>query len=467
MRMALASPGTVGYSGIFSLYTGRSEAVRLYDEPIPGETMMSPYVMYEGNKLHFSLPRGWSSIIQEDRPPVPGTADPLKEIQDALDHPIGSPSIEELARPGMDVVLLFDDLQRPTPAYLALPEIMDRLNRGGIPDEQVAGICAVGTHPILTMDEMKSKVGNKAVTRLRGRLFSHDPNAQDNIIIGRTHRGTLVEVNRRVALADLIIGVGECMPHPVAGFGGGCKIIMPGVCSYHSTADHHFTWMRNRKSRVNLLEGNPFYEDSVDAGRLSRLAFKLDLIINENNEVIRAFAGDPVGEHREASRYAGSLYRVPLPKLADITITSAFPLEIGVQASKALDMAALCTRAGGIIVWVAPQKEAGPIMPLIQEMGSSESSTDFHRRLIEGNVPDHLKAFGISYIMQVVYYKEKAEKFQVFHVTEGLSADQVAMMRFSSCPDLPEAINRISKIMPRADVAIFPSGGTIIPEIVK
>jgi len=428
---------------------------------------MKSYINCEGEKVYFSLPSGWKSIVDEDRPPVPGISDPIQEIEHALDNPIGSPKIEELAQPGMDVVLLFDDLQRPTPAHLALPRIMDRLNRAGIPDEGITGICAVGTHSIPTLDQLAMKVGKEAFTRLTDRLLSHDPHASDNVIIGRTHRGTLVEVNQRVAFADLIIGVGECMPHPIAGFGGGCKIIMPGVCSYRSVADHHFTWMRHRNSKVNLLEGNSFYEESVDAGRLSRLAFKLDLIINEKKQIIRAFAGDPVAEHREASRYAASLYLISLPKLADVTIVSAFPLEMGVQASKALDMAAFCTRSGGAIIWVAPQKEAGPIMPLIREIGSPESASDFHRRLIEGDIPDHLKEFGISYIMQVVYYKEKAEKFAVIHVTEGLSPEQVAMMNFSHCPNLQQAINHIAEKMPQADVAVFPSGGTIIPKVEK
>jgi nickel-dependent lactate racemase len=430
-----------------------------------GGMEMDSYINYEGEKVYFSLPSGWHSIVDEDKPLVPGVIDPMQEIKHALDNPIGSLKIEELAQPGMDVVLVFDDLERPTPVHLALPPMMDRLNHAGIPDERITGICAVGTHQIPTLDQLKIKVGNEAFTRLKDRLFSHDPHASENIIIGKTHRGTLVEVNQRVAFADLIIGIGECIPHPVAGFGGGCKIIMPGVCSYRSVAEHHFTWMRHRNCKVNLLEGNPFHEECVDAGRLSRLAFKLDLILNEKNQIIRAFAGDPVAEHMEASRYAASLYMIPLPKLADVTIVSAFPLEIGVQATKALDMAALCTRSGGAIIWVAPQKEAGPIMPLIREMGSSESASDFHRRLIKGDIPDHLKAFGISYIMQVVYYKEKAEKFTVIHVTEGLSPDQVAMMNFSYSPNLQQAINHITEIMPQADVAIFPSGGTIIPNI--
>ena len=426
---------------------------------------MNHYVNYGEEKRQFSLPKSWNLISAEDKPPIPGVTDPIQEIRRALDHPIGSPKIEELARPGMDVVLLFDDLQRPTPVHLALPEILNRLNHAGIPDERITAICAIGTHPIPTLEQLKKKVGEIAFSRLQGRIFSHDPHASDNVIIGRTHRGTLVEVNRYVAFADLIIGVGECMPHPIAGFGGGYKIVMPGVCSYRSVASHHFTWMRHRNSRVNLLDGNSFYEEIVDAGRLSRLAFKLDFIINEKKEVIRAFAGGPVAEHREASKFSASLYTVPLSKLADVTITSAFPLEVGVQATKALTMAGFCTRSGGVIIWVAPQKEAGSILPLVKEMASSESAGDFHRRLIEGNIPDHLKSFGISYIMQVVYFKELAEKFNVVHVTEGLSPEQVKMMNFSYSSNIQEAIDQVSKKMPQADVGIFPSGGNIIPEI--
>src|SRR4030042_5198174 len=161
-----------------------------------GVNEMAHYVNYEGGKKQFSLPKGWSLISDQDRSAVSGVTDPLKEIREALDHPIGSPRIEELARPGMDVVLLFDALQRPTPVHLALPEILNRLNHAGIPDERITAICAIGTHPIPTLEQLKKKVGEIAFSRLQGRIFSHDPHASDNVIIGRTHRGTLVEVNR-------------------------------------------------------------------------------------------------------------------------------------------------------------------------------------------------------------------------------------------------------------------------------
>jgi lactate racemase len=425
------------------------------------------YVICEGEKLCFALPGGWKVLTAEDRPPVPGVGDPLAEITRALDNPIGSPRIEEIAKPGMDVALIFDDLQRPTPAYLALPEIMNRLNKAGIPDSRITAVCAVGTHPAYGVEQLETKVGKEVIARLPDRVLSHDPYSSENIVIGKTHRGITVEVNPVVASADLVVGVGECMPHPCAGFGGGYKIIMPGVASYRAVADHHFTWMRHRHSKVNMMEGNGFYEEIVDAGRLARLAFKLDLVINEKKEIIRGFAGEPMAEHREAAKFAAGLYWVPMPKLADITITSAFPMEVAVQATKALTMAKFCTRSGGAIIWVAPQRQgAEPIMPLVREMASAETASDFHRRLIRGDIPDALRSFGISYIMQIVYFKELAEMFHVIHVTEGMTAEEVKVMKFDHARTLPEAIDMVARTVPHADVAIFPSGGTVIPGVV-
>jgi hypothetical protein len=87
--------------------------------------------------------------------------------------------------------------------------------------------------------------------------------------------------------------------------------------------------------------------------------------------------------------------------------------------------------------------------------------------LIEGNIPNELKSFGISYIMQVVYFKELAEKFDVIHVTEGLLPEQVKMMKFSYFPNIQEAIDQICEKTPKADAAVFPSGGNIIPEVTQ
>ena len=426
---------------------------------------MEHYLNYEGGRINFLIPSSWNVLTCQDCTAVPIAEDVEKEIDRALDNPVGAPRLEELARPGMKAVVLFDDIQRPTPAHLAFPHILDRLNRGGIPDEAISGVCALGTHPKLSREQLEIKVGKETFYRLRDRIYNHDPHSDENILIGRTNRGIIVEVNKLVAQADLVVGIGECMPHPYSGFGGGCKIIQPGVSSYRAVADHHYTWMRHQHARLNLLRGNPFYEDIVDAARLGGLAFKLDFVMSEKGEVIRAFAGDPVEEHWAASEYGASLYLVPLPKWPDVIITSAAPLEIGVNSVKALLNASFGLKAGGTLIWVASQKNAGSIMPLIEQMAIAESANNYHKRLIRGDIPDHLKAFGISFIMMVVAFKELSEKFNVVHVTEGLTKKQVEMMGFTYASGLDGAIQETFRRMPQADVAIFPSGGAIIPSV--
>lgn len=426
---------------------------------------MECYINYSGRRLDFTIPSGWNVISEADKAAPQVAADPVAEVGRALDNPIGSPKLEELVKPGMDVVLLFDDLQRPTPAHLAIPQMLDRINKAGVPDGRVTAVCATGTHPVLSTEQLAGKVGPEAARRLAGRLLCHDAKSPENITIGRTHRGMLVELNRQVALADIVVAVGECMPHPTAGYGGGYKIIMPGVASYRSVAEHHFALMRNRNSKVNLLDGNPFWEEIVDAGRLSRLAFKLDFVMNEKKQVLKAFAGNPEAEQRAGAGFAESLYVMNLPHQADITITSAAPLEIGVQATKALHMGCGATRSGGTVVWVAAQKEAGPILPLIKEMAASRSATEVHRDFVDGHIADSLKPFGISYIMQIVHFKDFVEKCRIVHVTEGLTAEQVTMMGMEYSNDLQKTVDSLAAKMPKADVAIFPSGGNVIPRV--
>jgi nickel-dependent lactate racemase len=313
---------------------------------------------------------------------------------------------------------------------------------------------------------LRAKVGDEVLARLKGRVSRHDAKSTDNVIVGKTQSGAIVEINKVVASADLIIGVGQCMPHPGAGYGGGYKIILPGVSSYRCVAEHHMTPTPRRKDLSgNRLDGNLFWEKIVEAGRLARLAFKLDFVINEKRQVIRAFAGHPEAEQREAARFAESLYVVRLPYLPDVTITSAAPIEIGVQATKALATATGCTKPGGTIIWVASQRQAGPILPLIREMASPLSAVEMRRRFANGDIPEHLKEFGISYIMQIVDFKEVVERFKIVHVTEGLTREQVEMMGMIYSNDLQTAVDRLSLDIPKADVAVFPSGGSIIPMI--
>jgi lactate racemase len=426
---------------------------------------MNYYLNYSGSKLNFSLPSEWNVLSSQDCAKAPVVEDVAKEIERALDNPIGTPTLEQLARPGMKAAVLFDDVQRATPSSTALPIILNRLNRAGVPDECITAICARGTHPSLSPEQLEKKVGIEILQRLRQRVHLHDSQSAENVFIGKTRRGTPVEINRHVAEADIVIGIGTCMPHPYAGHSGGCKIIMPGVCSYRTVGEHHYAWLRNKDCKLNVLEGNPFYDEAVEMARLAGLSFKLDFLLNETTQVIGAFAGDPVEEHRQAAEHAASLYLVSLPKEADIVITSAAPLEIGVQATKSLLNARLAVKTGGIIIWAAAEKQAGPLMSLIEQMAEAKSANDYHRKLLKGDIPDSIKPHGISFFMLGVPFKELSEKYTVIHYTEGLTKEQVEMMNFGYASTLEDAIQQAYRKMPKADVTILPSGGTIIPSV--
>jgi nickel-dependent lactate racemase len=426
---------------------------------------MDYYLNQEGRRIQFSVPPGWNVLSAQDCAKAPVVDDVVKEIERALDSPIGTAPLQKLGRPGMKAAVLFDDMQRPTPAALAFPAVLNRLNKAGIPDDRITAVCARGTHPAPTPEQLEKKVGKEVLQRLADRVLVHDAQSSENVFVGKTSRGTAVEINRHVAEADLVVGIGTCMPHPYSGYSGGCKILLPGVASYRTVGEHHYSWLRNKTCKLSVLEGNLWYEDTVEIARLGRLGFKLDFLLNEANQVIRAFAGDPVEEHREAARHSTSLYQVFLPKLADVVITSAAPLEPGVQASKSLLNARLAVKTGGTIIWVAAENQPGSLMSLIEQMAVAKSANEYHRRLLRGDIPDAIKPFGISFFMLGVPFKEISEQYNVIHATQGLTRAQVELMNFAYAPTVEAAIEQVLKSVPRADVTILPSGGTIIPVV--
>ncbi len=422
------------------------------------------YINYEDRRVYFTLPDQWDVEVIEGKAPPEPCQDQDKEIRRALDNPIRSRKLEELSKYASEVAILFDDSQRNTPCETILPHLIERLNEGGVPDKRIRLVCAVGTHPVASDEDLRKRVGEAIYGRFKGAIFSHDPFGE-HVFIGKTRRGTPVEINKIVHEADLVIGVGTCAPHPSSGYGGGYKILMPGVTSYRTTEKHHIVFLRNKRSMVGMLRGNPFFEDIRDIGEMANLMFKVDVIMDEKKRLIKVFAGHPYFEHVAASSYAEMLQEVKINGLSEVTIISAHPLEIGVQATKALLLARHVTKRGGIIIWVAPHKKPGGIRPLLEEMEKPLTADQWHRILLEKGIPEHLKNLGVSYVMQVVHFKEIAERFTVIHVTDGLEEEEVRKMGFVYASTMEEALDMAKRRIPQGKVRIFPSGGTILPKI--
>lgn len=161
--------------------------------------------------------------------------DPDNLIRAALDAPIGAPALEELVRPGSKVALIVDDITRPTPRQAILRHLSARLD--AIPGLDVSLIIALGTHRPMTDEEIRQDLGEFAQKYPVVNTSYLD--TERYAMAGKMPDGTSIMVYREVLEADTIIGIGNIVPHIAAGWGGGAKIIMPGVCGEETTTAIH------------------------------------------------------------------------------------------------------------------------------------------------------------------------------------------------------------------------------------
>ncbi len=286
-----------------------------------------------------------------------------QEMAAALRHPIGAPRLAELAKGKKRAVILFDDFTRPQPTHEILPAVLDELRAGGLADDAIRFVTAYGAHRAMTTEEMAKKLGEDVVARHL--VFNH--NIYEHLVdCGTTERGTRVSINREVAESDLRIAIGGVVPHLTAGFGGGGKMMIPGVASADTIGMFHVDLADRLKLRtgegsgagLGRIEGNELRADIEDAARLAGLHFKVDLITNGQREVIGVFAGDFVAAHREACRFATETYATPVVRDADVVVANTYPIEN--QAVKSTWPMVQSLRPGGtgVLVSFSPEGTA-------------------------------------------------------------------------------------------------------------
>jgi nickel-dependent lactate racemase len=240
--------------------------------------------------------------------------------------------------------------------------IVQELNLAGVPDDDIAIVIALGIHRTQTEAEHRSLVGNDLYERIRP--VDHDARDEARLVFcGKTSRGTEVAVNRLVAEADKVLLTGAVSPHYFAGFGGGRKSLMPGVCSLKAAVQSHLLVFnpppargRSPTVRVARLDGNPVHEDMLEAAELVGPHFLLNTIVNARKELVAAFAGHFISAHRLACEYYIEHFGVVAAEPADLTIVSCggYPKDINfIQAHKAIHSAYSVTRPGGWMIVLA------------------------------------------------------------------------------------------------------------------
>lgn len=295
--------------------------------------------------------------------PVPTGLVGEPEVRRALSEPIGAPRLRDVVQPGETVCIVTSDVTRPMPTALVLPALLEELAAAGVTRDRITVVFGLGIHRPHTPEEHRKLVGEGVY----GTLRLLDSDASDMVFLGTTTRGTPVDVFGPVVRADRRICLGNIEMHYFAGYSGGCKAIMPGV-STHSAIQANHSRMVEPTAVAGRLEGNPIREDIEEAGALLGVDWILNVVLDEDKRVVRAVAGHPVLAHREGCRYLDAMYKVAIPKKADVVVATpgGFPKDLNLyQAQKALDNAQHAVRDGGCIVLAAACTE-GPGEPVFE-----------------------------------------------------------------------------------------------------
>lgn len=242
-------------------------------------------------------------------------------IRKAFAEPIGTKTIREMARGKKEVVILFDDLTRATPTHVLLPYVLEELGQAGITDEHIRLIAAIGAHGVMNGVCLRKKLGEEPMERFL--VYNHNP-YEFCTPLGSSSQGVPVVVNSEVMRCDLKIGIGSIVPHPLAGFGGGGKVILPGVSSVETISVNHNKLGTLPTVDVGKYEGNVARADIDEAARMAGLDVKVDAILNLKREVTALFVGDVVQEHREGVKLAKTHYAADFTGDCDIVIANCY-----------------------------------------------------------------------------------------------------------------------------------------------
>ena len=373
-------------------------------------------------------------------------------VHAALDGPVGSPRLREMARPGQRVVIVTSDLTRSCPSDKLLPHVLGELSAAGVPDGDITIVIALGLHRKMSEDELSHTVGAEVFRRVR--VINHDPGR--TVRVGVTTRGTPVELLRDVVEADLRVCVGNVEFHYFAGYSGGAKAILPGCASLATVTANHAMMVRP-EAVGGQNEGNPVREDIEEAVAMIGVDFILNVLVDAEHRVVAAVAGDATAAHRKACDMVSERGKVAIPSLADVVLASAggHPKDVNLyQAQKALDNAACAMRPGGICILVA-------------ECPEGIGNRTFEEWMTQGRTPEELlRSIQRQFVLgghKAAAIAKVACQGRIFLVAPALAGQTLSGMEHY--PDAQAALNTaLQALGSEAGVLVLPEAGSVLPQ---
>ncbi|VBB05761.1 Hypothetical protein LUCI_0972 [Lucifera butyrica] len=374
------------------------------------------------------------------------------EVKRAMESPIGTKKLKELAIPGKKIVMITSDITRPMPSKVVLPIVIDELRAAGVKDSDITVVFALGSHRAHTEEEKKYLMGEE----LFGRIRCVDSNVKDYKHLGTTQGGTPVDIFTEVAEADMRICLGNIEYHYFAGYSGGAKAIMPGVSTRAAIQANH-SRMVEAEAKTGNLDTNPVRQDLEEAIQYCPIDFIVNVVLDKKKQIIKAVAGHYIKAHREGCRFLDTANKIEIANKADIVITTpgGYPKDINMyQAQKALDNAKHAVKKGGIIILVASCAEGlgeKVFEKWILAAPTAESMIEDIQKNFE--LGGH-KAAAIAMVLK---------NSKIFLVSE-LEADFVRKVFMEPFRDVQSAVDQaFAEQGKSAKVLIMPYGGSTLP----
>lgn len=379
-------------------------------------------------------------------------------VLDAMRHPIGSPPLRDLAAGKRSAVLLISDHTRPVPSRHILPFMLREL-REGSPEIDVTLLVATGFHRGTTKEELIGKVGPEIYEREK--VIVHDC-WDDCVDIGALPSGARLSINRLAAETELLVAEGFVEPHFFAGFSGGRKSVLPGICSHVTVMGNHCSaFIDSPYSRTGVLENNPIHRDTVEAARLAKLAYIVNVILDADKKVAAAFAGDAIAAHAEGCRVLASHCVVRPKRAGDIVVSSngGAPLDQNVyQAVKGLTAAEAAAAPGAILILCASCSDGIGGEGFYNTLRTCESPQALMEQILkvpmEETKPDQWQYQIIARVLM---------KHDVIFVAEPKVKSALADMKLNYAPTLEEALQTAyARKGKDAHLVVIPDGISVI-----
>jgi len=388
--------------------------------------------------------------------------DPEKAVAAAIETPIGTPPLREIARGRESACILVCDITRPVPNRTILGPMLKVLHEVGISREGVLILVATGLHRPSTPAEKVEMLGEEIASAYRVEDH-HGTRLEEHRQVGTTPRGIPAWIDSRYLGAELKIATGLVEPHLMAGYSGGRKLICPGIAAIETVKRWHSPeLLEHPNADYGILEGNPVHEENTRIARMAGCDFIVNVTIDSQRRVTSVVAGDMEQAFLAAVRFIDGIVRAAVARPVDIVVTSSagYPLDTTFyQSVKGLSGCLPIVKQGGTIIMAASLSE-GIGSPELQSIFREIPSLEFFmERILD-------KDYFVMDQWQVEELAKVRRKARVKIVTDGLSSEVLGRCFVEHAPSVEQALaSSLAEYGPEATIAVIPKGPYVLPTL--